>query len=126
MSSDYLTRYAASRSGGPGFLPEGLLTDSLPTGSPPFQSREDGTFGAMLDRYLSDRQFNFDGDLLLLTALARGGHHGTVGGSCKAVVLDAARIAYEHANMLGLGPRGKTGSLLALELKRRTNGREES
>ena len=71
MSSDYLTRYAASRSGGPGFLPEGLLTDSLPTGSPPFQSREDGTFGAMLDRYLSDRQFNFDGDLLLFTALAR-------------------------------------------------------
>jgi hypothetical protein len=81
----------------------------------------------MLDRYLSDRQFNFDGDLLLLAiVLLMQHHHGSVGGSCKAVVLDAARIAYEHANMLGLGPRGKTGSLLALELKRRTNGREES
>jgi hypothetical protein len=35
-------------------------------------------------------------------------------------------IACEHANMLDPGPLGEIASLLALELKRRTNGREES
>ena len=37
-----------------------------------------------------------------------------------------ATIACEHANMLDPGPLGEIASLLAAELKRRTNGREES
>ena len=38
----------------------------------------------------------------------------------------SCEIACEHANMLDPGPLGEMAALLALELKRRNNGREES
>lgn len=38
----------------------------------------------------------------------------------------SCEIACERANLLDPGPLGEIAALLALELKRRTNGREES
>ena len=69
----------------------------------------------------------FDGDLLLFIA----SHNATeprqrIWTTYAKRRIRSYEIACEHANMLEPGPLGEIASLLALELKRRTNGREES
>jgi hypothetical protein len=69
----------------------------------------------------------FDGDLLLFIASRNATEprrHIWTAHAKRRIRSD--EIACEHANMLDPGPLGEIASLLAFELKRRTNGREES
>jgi hypothetical protein len=69
----------------------------------------------------------FDGDLLLFVA----SHDATelrrrIWTTLARCHIRSYEIACAHGDMLNAGPLGEIASLLAFELKRRTNGREAS
>ena len=69
----------------------------------------------------------FDGDLLLFIASRNATEpRRNIWTTHAKRRIRSYEIACEHANMLDPGPLGEIASLLALELKRRTNAREES
>jgi thioesterase domain-containing protein len=70
---------------------------------------------------------SFDGDLLFFSASRNATEpRQRIWTSHVKRCIRSYEIACEHANMLDPGPVGEIASLLAFELKRRTNGREES
>ena len=70
---------------------------------------------------------DFDGDLLLFIASRSAKEpRQRIWTTHAKRRIKSYEIACEHANMLDPGPLREIASLLALELKQRTNGREES